>query len=131
MGVDMNEAEYLKLWRYFDKDGDGKISYTEWNNVVGPLIHPLSDIDLDRLGCAQGDHFAFLLHAQQFGLKRQGHFGDLVEQQGAAVRGAEETFGSGIGSGERALLVAEQHRLQHGFGHVGAIDGDERRGGTR
>ena len=48
LGFDMTEAEYRKLWRYFDRDCDGCISYYEWNNVVGKVILPLSDITLNR-----------------------------------------------------------------------------------
>ncbi len=48
IGVDMTEDEYRKLYRRFDRDADGQISYYEWNNVVGNLIYPLSDITLSR-----------------------------------------------------------------------------------
>jgi Ca2+-binding EF-hand superfamily protein len=48
MGVDMTASEYEKLWYQFDPHGNGCIRYHEWNNVVGNLIHPLSDISLDR-----------------------------------------------------------------------------------
>lgn len=48
LGLDMTEPEYRKLWRYFDRDCDGTISYYEWNNVVGKIILPLSDITLNR-----------------------------------------------------------------------------------
>ena len=48
MGLDMTSAEYKKLWRYFDTSNDGKISYSEFNNKVGVLIHPRSDIALNR-----------------------------------------------------------------------------------
>jgi hypothetical protein len=48
LGLDMNADEYLKLYRKFDPSGNKKISYYEWNNIVGNLIHPLSDIKLSR-----------------------------------------------------------------------------------
>jgi hypothetical protein len=48
MGLDMTEPEYRKLWRYFDKDCDGKIEYYEWVNTVGNIILPLPNIHLDR-----------------------------------------------------------------------------------
>ena len=44
----MNADEYLKLYRTFDPSGNSKISYYEWNNIVGNLIHPLSDISISR-----------------------------------------------------------------------------------
>lgn len=48
LGFDMTADEYLKLYRKFDPSGNRKISYYEWNNIVGNLIHPLSDITLSR-----------------------------------------------------------------------------------
>ena len=48
IGLDMTEDEYRKLYRHFDRDCDGVINYSEWNNVVGGLIYPLSDITLSR-----------------------------------------------------------------------------------
>jgi Ca2+-binding EF-hand superfamily protein len=44
----MTADEYMKLYRKFDPSGNRKISYYEWNNIVGNLIHPLSDITLSR-----------------------------------------------------------------------------------
>ena len=86
--------------------------------------HP--DVDLDRLGCADRHDLALLQRAQQLGLERQRHLGDLVEQQRAPVGGAEEAL-AGLGRpGERAFLVAEQHRLEHRFGHRRAVDRHER-----
>ena len=45
--------------------------------AVGASDH--ADIDLDRLGRAERDDFAFLQRAQQLGLKSERHFGDFVE----------------------------------------------------
>ena len=44
----MTAEEYLRLYRYFDPSGNKKITYNEWNNVVGNMIHPLSDIAISR-----------------------------------------------------------------------------------
>jgi hypothetical protein len=82
-------------------------------------------VDLDRLGRTDGDDLAFLKRAQQLGLQRQRHLGDLVEQQRAAVGSAEEALAGLGGAGEGALGVAEQQGLKHGFGHGRAVDGDE------
>ncbi len=73
-----------------------------------------------------GNHFAFLEDAEQLGLKLERHLGDLVEQQSPAVRGAEEALAARRRAGEGALLVAEQHRLEHRLGKRGAVDRDER-----
>ena len=48
MGLDMTAQEYLQFYRHFDPSGNKKISYYEWNNIVGNLIHPLSDISISR-----------------------------------------------------------------------------------
>ena len=52
------------------------------------------DADVDRLGAVRADRqdFALLQRAQQLGLERERHLGDLVEQQGAAVGGAEQAL---------------------------------------
>jgi hypothetical protein len=44
----MTAEEYLRFYRMFDPSGNRKVSYFEWNNVVGNLIHPLSDIAISR-----------------------------------------------------------------------------------
>jgi len=38
----MTGEEFRKLWKIFDSSGDGKISYTEFNNQIGPLVSPPS-----------------------------------------------------------------------------------------
>jgi hypothetical protein len=63
-----------------------------------------------------GRDLALLKRAEQLGLKRERELGDLVEQQRAAVRGAEQPLARSGRAGEAALLVTEQHRLQHGLG---------------
>ena len=59
------------------------------------------DADVDRLGPDRADRqdLALLQGAQQLGLERERDLGDLVEQQGAAVGGAEQ-----------ALAVARRRR---------------------
>src|SRR3546814_14357925 len=49
----------------------------------------------------------------------------FIEQQGAAVRGAEKALAPRRRAGEGALLVAEQQRLEHRLGQRRAIDRDE------
>jgi len=48
MGLNMTSKEYNKLWAKFDNGGEGKISYSRFNNQVGALIHPKSDLVLNR-----------------------------------------------------------------------------------
>src|SRR5690554_5549966 len=71
-------------------------------------------------------HLALLQYAQQLGLQRQGHFRYLVQQQGAAVGLLELARLGGDSSGEGALLVTEQGRLQHVLRNGCAVDGNER-----
>ncbi len=43
IGIRLSGEEFRKLWRQFDASGDGKISYTEFNNNIGRIISPASD----------------------------------------------------------------------------------------
>ena len=88
-------------------------------------------VDLYRGGRTDWHDFLFLQCSKQLGLERQGHLGDLVEQQGAAIGCPHEALAFRIGAGESALAVAEQHGLKHGLGHRRAIDRDERPIGAR
>ena len=51
---------------------------------------------------------------------------DFVEEQRAAMRQLEASGLAGVRAGERALLVAEQLRLEQRLGNRRAVDGDER-----
>ena len=86
------------------------------------------DAHVDRLGADRADRqdLALLQRAEQLGLERERDLGDLVEQQGAAVGGAEQALAVRAGAGEGALAVAEQDRLEHRLGERGAIDRGER-----
>jgi Ca2+-binding EF-hand superfamily protein len=48
MGVELTTSEYKKLWKRFDADGGGSIDYAEFNNKIGVLIHPKTDMILKR-----------------------------------------------------------------------------------
>jgi Ca2+-binding EF-hand superfamily protein len=48
IGLDMSNSEYKKLWSKFDTTGLGYVTYAAFNNKVGLLIHPRSDIVLNR-----------------------------------------------------------------------------------
>ena len=45
---------------------------------------------------------------QQLGLRRQGQFANLIQKQGAAVRGFEQAGVIGQCPGEGALAISEQ-----------------------
>ena len=83
-------------------------------------------IDLDRLARADRLDLALLDGAQELDLRRRRQFADLVEEQ-CAARGLDEFSDMALGrAGERALLVAEQDRLDEVLRHGAAIDRDER-----
>ncbi len=83
-------------------------------------------VDLDGLARADRLDLALLDGAQELDLRRRRQFADLVEEQRAA-RGFDEFADMALGgAGERALLVAEQDRLDEVFRHRAAIHRDER-----
>ena len=58
-------------------------------------------------------------------LGAQAQLGDLVQEQHAAVRRAEEAGLVGDGAGERALAMAEEAGRRQLVGDLGAVDGHE------
>lgn len=42
LGLRMSSVEFRRLWRMFDPSGEGRLSYAQFNKVLGPLIHPSS-----------------------------------------------------------------------------------------
>ena len=69
-------------------------------------------VDLDRQLAADAIELAFRQHAQQARLQLRRHVADLVEEQRAAVGLLEASAAQFGRAGERALLVAEQFRLE-------------------
>ena len=70
--------------------------------------------------------FARLEEPQQQALHPQGHLADFVEEDGALVGLLELAGLVAVRPGEAALHVAEELRLEQGFGKAGAVDRDER-----
>ena len=85
-----------------------------------------ADVGADGLGAAQPLELALLQHAQQLDLRREVQLADLVEEQRAAVGQLEAPLLGGVRAGERALLVAEQLRLDQVVRQRRAADLDER-----
>jgi hypothetical protein len=75
-------------------------------------------------GGAEGQDLPLLDDAQQLGLHGRGHLGDLVEEEGAAIRRGDQT-GLADGAGEGAFLVAEELIAQQFLVESGAVDGQE------
>ncbi len=80
---------------------------------------------------ADREHLALLDRAEQLGLQRDRHLGDLVEQQRAALGRTEQAVAGAGCAGEGALGMAEQDRLEHRVGQRCAIDRNERLVGAR
>src|SRR5690606_18141523 len=76
-------------------------------------------------------NLAFLQHPQKASLRLQGQLADLIEKQGATVRRFDQTVTGGDRAGEGAFFVAEQLRLDQGFGNGGTVDTDEGAGDAR
>ncbi len=68
---------------------------------------------------------AFLQHPQQLDLHGHRQLGHLVKQEGSAVSRLEQALLVDVGTGERALHMSEQFRLEQGFRDGPAIDGHE------
>src|SRR5690606_21256317 len=60
----------------------------------------------------------------------EGHLTDLVEEDRAALRLLEAAELAALGARERALLVAEELRLQEALGECRAVHLDDRTGRT-
>ena len=85
-----------------------------------------ADVDSHRAVGSHGLEASFLKHAKELGLKFDGKFAHLVEEQRPAVRHLEPAGAVLQGSREGALHVAEEFALEKALGNGRAIDGDER-----
>ena len=83
------------------------------------------DVDLDRLRRADGQDLLRLDRAQQLRLEPERHVADLVEEDRAAPRAAEEALLRRDRAGERAAHVAEELALEQVLRDRGAVDGQE------
>ena len=64
-------------------------------------------------------------HPQQLGLRRQRHFGRLVQKKCAFVCGLENSLARAVRAGERSPLVSKQLAFQKRFGKRRTIDSDQ------
>ena len=83
-------------------------------------------VDADGLLAADALELLLLQHAQQLELQRRRHVADLVEEQRPLVGQLEAAELALDRARERALLVAEQLRLEQRLGQRAAVDLDER-----
>ena len=77
--------------------------------------------------CASPSAMDFILleKAQQLGLDLDGDIADFVQEQGAAVRAANDAEEIAVRAGEGALAIAEQLALEHVARDRGAVEGHE------
>src|SRR2546422_1033779 len=83
-------------------------------------------VDIDHGVAADPGEAEVLKDMQKLGLEGEGKIGDLVEVDRPFVRVLELPGLTAVRSSERALLVAEQLRLQKFAGNRRAVDLDER-----
>src|ERR1039457_4788988 len=76
---------------------------------------------MDRFGASQPVQRLLLEHAEQLGLGGRRHIGDLVQKEGARVRGLNPPHRLLIRAGERTALVPEQLSLEQRLGNRSAI----------
>ena len=74
---------------------------------------------------AQAAQLAVFQDAQQFGLRGDGHFANLIEQKGAAFGQLKTSRTAFQGSRKRALLVSENFAFDQSLGNSGAVNGDK------
>ena len=98
-------------------------SYLGLQVPVGSRHH--SRLNRDGAIAPDAGNDALLENAQELGLSRQRQLPNLVQEQGAALRGLEGPFPGGRSAGEGPALMAEELTLDQILGQGGAIDGDE------
>src|SRR5205823_9360443 len=84
-------------------------------------------VDVVRLVRADGADLPLFEGAEQLDLQRKRHVANFVEEECPAGRRLEEAAPISDRAGERALLVAEELRLEQPFRNRAAIHGDEGR----
>ena len=85
-----------------------------------------ANVNAVALIAADRTDFTFLEHAQEFGLHFERQFADFIQENGAAVRGLEESGFRFHGTGECTLFVAEKFAFHQSWYERTAIDGDKR-----
>src|SRR5439155_1437307 len=85
-----------------------------------PHVHWHRPLAAERL------HLSFLQRPQQLRLSGEGKVDDLIEEKASALGKLELPRLSLMCPGERALLIAEELRLDQGVGNRAAVDGDKR-----
>src|SRR5207244_1319632 len=82
-------------------------------------------VDADFALSAQAPDARVFENTQQFRLRADGHFRELVEQQRTVLGELETALTAFDSAGEGALFMAEQLAFHEGFRHSGTVNGDE------
>ena len=100
--------------------------------AVGDLLFEIlvgggdeADVDVERLGAADGSKQLLVERAQDLGLGLEAHVADFVEEEGAAVGALEGAALLGRAAGLRAVAIAEELGLDVVLGDGGAVELDE------
>ena len=98
------------------------------HRLVEPLVGGGDDPHVHVKGAvaAQAPDLATVQRAEELGLHRLAHLGDLVEEERSVVGELEETLALADRAREGALLVPEQLRLEQLVQQRGAVDGQKR-----
>src|SRR6185312_11921958 len=90
-----------------------------------------ADIHADWRLPAHSVELPFGQHAKETSLQRRRHVTNLIEEQRTAIGLLEAPATLSLGTGERALLVAEQLRFQQVSRNGGCVEGNEGFAGAR
>ena len=93
--------------------------------------HHNADIDLFAAGGAQRLEHPLLQYTQDFGLNRQRHIADFIQEQRAAIGCPKTPLARLHGPRKSAFDMAEQFAFQQAFGDRSTIDRHKGRGTTR
>jgi hypothetical protein len=85
-----------------------------------------AEVHAHRAGRADRDDLLLLEHAEERRLRRERQISDLVEEERAAARRADEPFGVPVGARERTAHVPEELSFDERRGERTAVDRDER-----
>ena len=118
-----------------DEDGQPEEQVLPHRAVVHGAERPVAGrddarVDLAALETANRPDLAVLKDSQQLGLRFGGQVPNLIEEEGAAMRGHEEAGVIGVRARKGAPAVSEQLALEEIAGQRGAVDGHERPAGA-
>ncbi len=85
-----------------------------------------ADVHLHRATFSEALELALLERTQQLGLKIEGHLADLVQKNGAAVRGFKLARAARYRARERSASVTEELAFEQSLRNRRAVDRDER-----